>query len=97
MKIYWVGYLEYSLFNKGHIPDSSYFDTNNIELDEEWTLKQPEDIESILLKNRMCYKSQILLYGYSDNLAASRLGSLLLTSGVKCGILDGGYKQWIKN
>lgn len=99
-KVFETGYTitnQKSGYFNTHIPDSYFFDTNQIENPPLWNLSERELIEQQLLKSGIDCNTTVILYA-RDQLSALRVLWALKWAGVKdIRFLDGGLQAWLKS
>lgn len=81
-------------YNKGHIPGSFHFNTDNIETEPDWNLGPADKVKKSLEKFGISPDTTVVVYS-EDVSAASRVVFALLWAGVKdVRLLNGGMKAW---
>ena len=80
-------------YNEGHIPGAFHINTDEIESEEYWNFRTPEEVRDALLKYGVSKDTALIVYGTDAAPARVALGALWIgVENVK--ILDGGLKAW---
>ena len=85
-------------YNKTHIPGAFHVNTDDIEEDETWNFRTPEEIGKLLKSYGITKDTKVVTYGNSpENAADDRLATVLLWAGVEdVKNLSGGIDAWTK-
>ena len=85
-------------YNKAHIPGAFHVNTDDIEEDETWNFRTPEEIGKLLKSYGITKDTKVVTYGNSlENAADDRLATVLLWAGVEdVKNLSGGIDAWTK-
>ena len=85
-------------YNKAHIPGAFHVNTDDIEEDETWNFRTPEEIGKLLKSYGITKDTKVVCYGNSpENAADDRLATVLLWAGVEdVKNLSGGIDAWTK-
>ena len=85
-------------YNKAHIPEAFHVNTDDIEEEEYWNFRTPEEIGKLLKSYGITKDTKVVTYGNSpENAADDRLATVLLWAGVEdVKNLSGGIDAWIK-
>ena len=85
-------------YNKAHIPGAFHVNTDDIEEDETWNFRTPEEIGKLLKSYGITKDTKVVTYGNSpENAADDRLAMVLLWAGVEdVKNLSGGIDAWTK-
>lgn len=85
-------------YEEGHIKGAIHMNTDDIESDEYWNIRTPEEIEKLMGEYGITKDTTVICYGADGkNSADDRVAFTLLWAGVenvKC--LDGGLEAWTK-
>lgn len=83
-------------YTKGHIPGAIHVNTDDVESDEMWNLREPADMEKHLLEDGITSDKTVIVYG-SDVSAAGRVAFAYLWAGVEnVKIMNGSISAWEK-
>jgi 3-mercaptopyruvate sulfurtransferase SseA len=87
-------------YDKGHIPGSHHVNTDDIEADTAvtprgfWQLRPPAQLQALIERYGITKDSTVVVYS-DPNMAAARVGWMLLYAGVKdVRLLNGGLRAW---
>jgi len=85
-------------YKKAHIPGAFHVNTDDIEEDETWNFRTPEEIGKLLKSYGITKDTKVVCYGNSpENAADDRLATVLLWAGVEdVKNLSGGIDAWTK-
>ena len=85
-------------YNKAHIPRAFHVNTDDIEEEETWNFRTPEEIGKLLKSYGITKDTKVVTYGNSpENAADDRLATVLLWAGVEdVKNLSGGIDAWTK-
>ena len=85
-------------YNKAHILGAFHVNTDDIEEDETWNFRTPEEIGKLLKSYGITKDTKVVCYGNSpENAADDRLATVLLWAGVEdVKNLSGGIDAWTK-
>ena len=85
-------------YNKAHIPGAFHVNTDDIEEEETWNFRTPEEIGKLLKSYGITKDTKVVTYGNSpENAADDRLATVLLWAGVEdVKNLSGGIDAWTK-
>ena len=85
-------------YNKAHIPGAFHVNTDDIEEEETWNFRTPEEIGKLLKSYGITKDTKVVCYGNSpENAADDRLATVLLWAGVEdVKNLSGGIDAWTK-
>ena len=85
-------------YSKAHIPGAFHVNTDDIEEDETWNFRTPEEIGKLLKSYGITKDTKVVTYGNSpENAADDRLATVLLWAGVEdVKNLSGGIDAWTK-
>lgn len=85
-------------YTEAHIKGAYHINTDDIESEEYWNIRKPEEIEKLLAEYGITKDTTVICYGADGvNSADDRVAFTLLWAGVenvKC--LDGGFEAWTK-
>ncbi len=96
-------------YKKGHIPGAIAMDTNDLESQETWNRRSPEELEKNLLEKGISSDTTVIVYGRfsfpknddpfpgssAGHLGAIRCAAIMLYAGVKdVRVLNGGLQSW---
>ena len=86
------------VYNKAHIPGAFHVNTDDIEEEETWNFRTPEEIGKLLKSYGITKDTKVVTYGNSpENAADDRLATVLLWAGVEdVKNLSGGIDAWTK-
>ena len=85
-------------YSKAHIPGAFHVNTDDIEEEETWNFRTPEEIGKLLKSYGITKDTKVVTYGNSpENAADDRLATVLLWAGVEdVKNLSGGIDAWTK-
>ena len=83
-------------YQEGHIKGAVHVNTDDIESDEYWNIRTPEEIETLMGEYGITKDTTVIVYGADGkNSADDRVAFTLLWAGVeKVKALDGGLEAW---
>jgi len=96
-------------YEKGHIPGAIAMDTNELESQETWNRKSPDELKKVLERHGITSDSTVVMYGRfsfprnddpypgssAGHLGAIRAAVILMYAGVKdVRVLNGGIQSW---
>lgn len=85
-------------YKEGHIPGSVHMNTDNVESEEYWNLREPEEFVALMSEFGITKDTTVICYSDTgSNSADDRVAFSMLWAGVenvKC--LDGGMEAWVK-
>lgn len=86
-------------YKEGHIKGAYHMNTDDIESDEYWNIRTPEEIKDLMAEYGITKDTTVICYSdKGTNSADDRVAFTLLWAGVenvKC--LDGGYEAWLES
>lgn len=86
-------------YKKGHIKGAFHMNTDDIESDEYWNIRTPEEIKDLMGRYGITKDTTVICYSDNGTVSADdRIAAALLWAGVenvKC--LDGGLEAWTKS
>lgn len=86
-------------YKEGHIKGTYHMNTDDIESDEYWNIRTPEEIKDLMAEYGITKDTTVICYSDKGaNSADDRVAFTLLWAGVenvKC--LDGGYEAWLES
>lgn len=92
----WGAESDDAAYGKGHIQGAIHMNTDNIEEDQYWNVRTPQEIEDLCAKFGITKDTTVICYADSPtNSADDRVAFVMLWAGVenvKC--LDGGLEAW---
>ncbi|MDZ7722533.1 MAG: rhodanese-like domain-containing protein [candidate division KSB1 bacterium] len=98
-------------YDKGHIPGAIWLDTLDLESEEDWNRRSPQELEKELCNHGITKDTTVILYGRTSNpnmsqehpgkqaghLGAMRAALILMYAGVQdVRVLDGGLDAWLR-
>lgn len=85
-------------YTKAHIPGAFHVNTDDIESDEFWNIRTPEEIEALMKSYGITKDTTVITYGNTPEITADdRLALTLLWAGVEnVKNLSGGIDAWTK-
>lgn len=95
----WGTVQDAAAYKEGHIKGAYHMNTDDIESEEYWNIRTPEEIKDLMAEYGITKDTTVICYSdKGTNSADDRVAFTLLWAGVenvKC--LDGGYEAWLKS
>ena len=95
----WGTVQDAAAYKEGHIKGAYHMNTDDIESEEYWNIRTPEEIKDLMAEYGITKDTTVICYSdEGTNSADDRVAFTLLWAGVenvKC--LDGGYDAWLKS
>ncbi len=95
----WGTVQDAAAYKEGHIKGAYHMNTDDIESEEYWNIRTPEEIKDLMAEYGITKDTTVICYSdKGTNSADDRVAFTLLWAGVenvKC--LDGGYDAWLKS
>lgn len=103
-------YRNRNAYLSGHIPGAIDINTNDLESEETWNTRSPEELKKVLTQHGITSDTTVVMYGkymYPDNddpfpgsaagdIGAIRCAFIMLYAGVKdVRVLNGGFQSWL--
>lgn len=87
------------VYKEGHIKGAYHMNTDDIESEEYWNIRTPEEIEALMAAYGITKDTTVICYNNSaENSADDRVAFTLLWAGVEnVKSLDGGLENWTKS
>lgn len=96
LNVAWGEEADNPAYTEGHIPGAVHMNTDNIESEEFWNIRTPEEIEALCKKFGITKDTTVVVYGASPEFSGDdRAAMALLWAGVEnVKALDGGIEAW---